>query len=116
MVVLLGEDGNKLSSCTGRSARAEGEVDRPTSPPKESKSKEKLVRIGSKYFSKDTSLTRRFNFGVEVGKAPTGVRVKSHNEISSEKAHVFKPVNKKLPTFPGDSPPLERPEEVTGVE
>ena len=107
-------DGNKLSSCTGRSPKAEGEVDsKPASPPRESKDKSKLVRIGSRYFSKDVSTTRRFNFVVEVGKSPSGIRVKSLNDVVSEKQREFKPVNKRLPTFPGDSPPQERPKDVS---
>ena len=80
------------------------EVGKPALPPKESKDKNKLVRIGSKYFSKDVETTKRFNFGVEVGKSPSGVRIKSLNEVVSEKHRTFKPVNKRLPTYPGEPP------------
>ena len=94
---LPGEDEGGFSSCAGR----KGQVDRPTSPPKEGKNKEKLVRIGSRFFSKDTSTTKRFNIGVEVGKSPSGVRVKSLNEFVSEKERTYKPVNKRLHACPG---------------
>ena len=107
-MTLPGIDGNKLSSCAGRSS----EVDKPSSPPPE-KNKEKLVRIGSRYFSKDTRTERRFNIGVEVGKAPSGVRFRTLNEIVVDKQHTYKPVNKKLPTYPGEPtlPPVSEVEE-----
>ena len=101
-MTLPGETGNKFSSCVGRSS----EVDKPTSPPPE-KSKKKLVRIGSKYFSKDTRTERRFNIGVEVGKAPSGVRFKTLNELVVDKQHTYKPVNPTLPTYPGEEKILE---------
>ena len=66
-MTLPGNDGNKISSCVGKPPT----VDKPPSPPKE-KSKEKLVRISSCYFSKDTRTERKFNIGVEVGKALSG--------------------------------------------
>ena len=71
------------------------------SPPKE-KCKEKLVRIGSRYFSKDTRTERKFNLGLEEGKAPTGVRFKTLNEVVVDKQCTYKPVNKRLPTYPGE--------------
>ena len=95
-------DGNKVSSCVGRGAHVDEakRPDTPPPPPKECKDKSNLVRIGSRFF-----MTKRLNFGVEVGKSPSGIRVKSLNEVVSEKHRTFKPVNKKLPTFPGDDPP-----------
>ena len=95
-----GKDGNK-PSCMGGRAEPNGEVDRPVLPPKESKDKRNLVRIGSKFYSKDVTSTKRFQFGIELGKSPSGIRVKSLNEVVSEKEHTFKPVNKKLPACPG---------------
>ena len=89
-----GIDGN-VPSCTGK-----GGSDTPK-PPREEKNKDKLVRIGSGFFSKYTTTTRKFNFGVELGKAPTGVRFKSLNKLSSEKTRVYNPVN---PKAPEDSP------------
>ena len=97
--MLFGETGN-TGSCMGQGVKQEGEADRPTSPPKESKDKSKLVPIGSRYFSKDVSTTR-FNFGVELGKSPSGFQLKSLKEIVSEKERKYSPVNKKLPAHPG---------------
>ena len=97
-----GKDENKPSCMGGRASPPQG--DRPVSPPKESKDKRKLVRIGSRFFSKDVETTKRFNFGVEVGKSSSGIRVKSLNEVVSERYRTFKPVNKKLPTYPGEQP------------
>ena len=91
-------EGNKVSSCAGGSKE---KADRPASPPKEEKNKEELVRIGLRFFSKDTSTTRRLNFGVEVGKSPSGIRFKSLNKVVSEKGRTYKPINKRLPACPG---------------
>ena len=57
--------------------------------------------------------TKRFNFGVELGKSPSGIRVKSLNEVVSEKHRTFKPVHKKLPTYPGEERPLSPVSEVS---
>ena len=107
-----GRDGNKPSSVGGRT-EPKGEVDRPVSPPKESKNKRNLVRIGCRYFSKDVTTTKKFQFGVELGKSPCEIRVKSLNEVVSEKERTFKPVNPKLPACPGEAvrPPTPVPEE-----
>ena len=74
---------------------------KPTSPPKE----EKLVHIGSRYFSKNTHTERNLNLGVELGKTPSGVHFKTFNGLVVSKERTYKPVNKRLPTFPGEVPP-----------
>ena len=72
----MGKDGNKLGCTRGEPS------DKPSNPPEvlpeEGKNKGKLVRIGSRFFSKDVSTTKRFNFGIEVGRSETGVRVKDY--------------------------------------
>ena len=97
-------DGN-FPSCTGKGQSG----DKLPNPPKE-RSKKKLVRIGSRYISRDTHTERRFNVGVELGKAPSGVRFKTLNEIVVDKQHTYKAVNKKLPTYPGEPPDAETPD------
>ena len=98
-------DGN-LPSCTGKGGGATG-------PPKQ-KSKEK-VRIGSSYFSKDTRTERRFNVGMEVGKAPSGVRFRTLNELVVDK-QIPLSLHTKLPTYPGDEYPQERGESLLTIE
>ena len=97
-------EGNK-PTCMRNNVEDEVEEDqRPISPPppKESKDKRNLVRIGSRFFSKDVVCTKKFQFGIELGKSSSGIRVKSLNEIVSEKERTFKPVNPKtLPACPG---------------
>ena len=92
-------EGNKLNCASGESGA-----------PKEPKEPKKLVRIGPSYFSKDTHTERKLNFGVRVEKAPGGVVFKSLNEVVVDKQAVYNPVNKKVPTYPGEevqtSPPL----------
>ena len=107
-----GRDGNK-PSCMGGRTEPSDKVYKPVSPPREEKDKEKLVRVCSRLYSKDMSTTRRLNFGFEIGKSPSGIRAKSLNEIVSEKDRTYKPVNRKLPTCPGEAvrPPTSIPEE-----
>ena len=93
----MGIEGN-IPSCTGKSNNAP----RQEKPPKEPKDQKRLARIGSRYFSKDTKTERRLNFGVRLGKTPTGVEFKTQNELVTEKQRVFNPVNKRLPTFSGE--------------
>ena len=76
-------EGNSLSGCSGRGATTSERKEK-----KEQKNKEKLVRIGSRYFSKDTRTERRLNIGLEVGKVPSGVRFKTLNEVIVDKQHV----------------------------
>ena len=107
----MGKDGNK-PTCV----RGEPSDQPPNSPepfPQDGKNKGKLVRIGSRYFSKDVTTTRRLNWGFELGKSPSGVRFKSLNELVSEKEREYKPVNKKLPACPGEAvrSPTPIPEE-----
>ena len=73
-----GTDGNKLNC-----ARGGADEPRQPKPPKESKDKEKLVRIGSRYFSKDTHTKRKFNIGFCIEKAPGGVAFKTQNHGSA---------------------------------
>ena len=87
----MGLDGN-IPSCTSGS----------TKPPKEPEEVKNLVRIGSRYFSKDTKVQRKLNLVLRVEKAPGGVAFGTQNELVSEKSCVYNPVNKKLPTFPGE--------------
>ena len=107
-------EGNKPTCMRGNTEDKVDEAQRPVSPPKESKDKRNLVRIGSRFFSKDVTSTKKFQFGIELGKSPNGIRVKSLNEIVSEKERTLKPVNKKLPACPGDEsvrPPSLSPKE-----
>ena len=105
-MIFFGVDGN-VPSCTGKSEPKE---------PKEPREPKKLVRIGSRYFSKDTHTYRKLNFGVCVEKTSGGVAFKSSNEVMVDKQTVFNPVNKKLPTYPGEvvraNPPLVEEEKV----
>ena len=107
--------GNKPTRMRGNDEGEVSEGQRPVSPPQqESKNKRNLVRIGSRYFSKDVTSTKKFQFGIELGKSPSGIPVKSLNEVVSEKERTFKPVNpKKLPACPGEvvRPPTPIPEE-----
>ena len=96
-----GKDRNK-PSCVGGRTEPNGEVDRPVSPPKESKDKGNLVRIGSKFYSKDVTSTKRFQFGIELGKSPSGIRVKSLNEVVSEKERTSAQKVTCLPRFGDD--------------
>ena len=96
--------GNKKMPQTGNiTSCVRGDNTRPTCPPKE----EKLVRIGSNYFSKSTHTEREFNLGVEVGKTPGGMRAVSLNvvnELVVNKECTCKPLNKKkLPTSSPDT-------------
>ena len=87
------------------------------SPPRGSKKEwceSKLVCVGSRILSKDTHVSRKFNFGFEVGKSPSGLRFKSLNEVESTKERSYKAVGGKLPTAPGTEslrPPSPIPEE-----
>ena len=96
-----GEDGNKPSCVGGKSEPSGGEVNRP--PPRESEDNRKLVQIGSRFFSKEVTTRKKFQFGVELGKSPSGIRAKSLSELSSEKERVYKPVNPEFPTCPDES-------------
>ena len=90
----MGQEGNTLGGCAGK-----GE-DKPAKEPK------KLVRIGSRYFSKDTHTERKLNFGIRVEKAPSGVAFRTQNELVTDKQRVYNPVNR-LPTYPGEEPKTE---------
>ena len=78
----MGKDGNK-STCM-RGEPSDQPPNPPELPPEDGKNKEKLVRIGSRYFSKDVTTTRRLNWGFELGKSPSGMRFKSLNELPQE--------------------------------
>ena len=67
-----GIDGN-VPSCTGKSL---GEP----KPPKEP-NKEKLVRIGSHYFSKDTHTEKKFNIGSEIGRSASWAKSENSKPV-----------------------------------
>ena len=108
----MGLEGNKIGCTKGEPS------DIPLDPPKspserDSKDKRNLVRIGRRFFSKDLTSTKKFQFGIELGKSPSGIRVKSLNKVVSKKERTYKPVNKRLPACPGEGtrPPTPIPEE-----
>ena len=72
-----GIDGN-VPSCTGKGATSK--LKEPKKP-REPKDQKRLVRIGSRYFSKDTHTERKFNIGLRVEKCPGGIAFKTQNEI-----------------------------------
>ena len=96
-----GKDGNK-PSCMGGKSAPEGE--RPVSPHTEEKNKEKLVRVGSKLYGKNTHVERKFNIGLRVEKAPGGVAFRTQNEIVVDKQREYKLLGGRLPTCPGEPP------------
>ena len=101
--------GNKFS-CSRMNAE---DVEEARSPPKEWR-ESKLVRVGSRILSKDTHVSRKMNFGFEVGRSETGLRFKSLNEVEGTKERSYRAVGGKLPTAPGVEslrPPSPIPEE-----
>ena len=79
-----------MPSCTGKSGK-----EKVPKPAKEPRNREKLVRIGSRYFSKDSHTKRKFNIGFGVEKAPGGVAFKTQNELVTDKQRTYNPVNRK---------------------
>ena len=104
MVVLFGEDGNR-PSCMGGRLEPSGEVDRPTTPPKD-KGIGKLVRVGSKLYGKNTHTERKFNVGLHVEKAPGGIAFRTQNEFVVDKQREYRLLEGRLPTYPGEPPSL----------
>ena len=78
-------EGNKLGCAKGNPEDVADEAQRrPVSPPKERKTpknQQKLVRVGSKLYGKNTHVKRKFNIGLRVEKAPGGVAFHTQNEI-----------------------------------
>ena len=85
--------------------RGEASSDHPPSPPKPPKDATKLVRVGSKLYSKDTHVERQFNVGLRVEKAPGGIAFRTQNELVSTKERTYK----RLPTYPGEQAKETRP-------
>ena len=102
-MTLPGEDGNRPSCMRGREEPS-GEVDRPVTPPKESKNKRNLVQIGSKIYGKNTYTERKFNIGFRVEKAPGGVAFRTQNELFVDKQREYRLLEGRLPTCPGEPP------------
>ena len=97
----MGKDGNKPTCMRGEPS--DQPPNPPELPPEDGNNKEKLVRIGSRYFSKDVTTTRRLNW------TKSGVRFKSLNKLVSEKEQEYKPVNKKLHPCPEEAVRLPTP-------
>ena len=93
----MGIEGN-IPSCTGKGKG----VPRREKESKQSKDQQKLVRIGSSLYSKDTHTERKLNLCIRVKKAPGEVAFKTQSELVTTKQRTFNPVNKKLPTFSGE--------------
>ena len=101
-------EGNKPTCMRGNVKDEVEKGRRPVSPtsrePKVPKNQQKLVRVGSKLYGKDTHSTRKFNVGFRVNKTATGLEFQTRNEIESIKERTFKPVNpKKLHACPGEA-------------
>ena len=99
--------GNKLNCMRGSVRDQVDEAQRPVSPPKEQKTpknQQKLVRVGSKLYGKNTHVERKFNIGLRVEKAPGGVAFRTQNEIVVDKQREYKLLEGRLPTYPGELP------------
>ena len=107
----MGREGKILSCTRGE----EDEDQRPVSPPlKTPKSQQKLIRVGSKLYGRNTHTERKFNIDFRVEKAPGGVAFRTQNELLVDKQQEYKLLEGRLPAYPGEEalrPPTPIPEE-----
>ena len=98
-------EGNKLGCAKGNPEDVADEAQRrAVSRPKERKTpknQQKLVRVGSKLYGKNTHVERKFNIGLRVEKAPGGVAFHTQNEIVVDKQREYKLLQGRLLACPG---------------